>query len=121
MTDQKYLGRTADTGDHVKAVPGFKERACLASFRGAIGDCVRPKGHAGPHQGAEMYAWENVAATFKINDAVTPTCGALRGEIGYVVKLGKRPWADVRFPNIGRVPSRFPQSSLQLVDEAVAR
>lgn len=57
----------------------------------------------------------------KINDAVTPTRGALRGEIGYIVKLGKRPWADVRFPNIGKLPYRFPQSSLQLVDEAVVR
>lgn len=64
---------------------------------------------------------EPAAPAVALNDAVTPTRGALRGEIGYVVKLGRRPWADVRFPKIGRAPYRFPLSSLDLVDEAVAR
>lgn len=53
-----YLGRITDTGDHVKAAPDFRAKACLASFHGAIGDCVRPKGHHGPHQGAHGYAWQ---------------------------------------------------------------
>lgn len=52
-----YLGRIADTGDHVPALPGVSDRICGAVARGAIGDCVRPIGHDGPHQGAHYYAW----------------------------------------------------------------
>lgn len=52
-----YMGRTPDTGDHVKAEAGAKDRMCLASYAGAIGDCVRPKGHEGWHQGAQFYSW----------------------------------------------------------------
>ena len=53
-----YLGRIANTGDHVGAVEGFSNLACLAKARGAIGDCVRPKDHTGAHQGAHFYSWE---------------------------------------------------------------
>jgi hypothetical protein len=59
-----YLGKQPDTGDHVKAEPGYADKACGAHARGAIGDCVRPKGHDGPHQGAHFYSFtEDFVAT----------------------------------------------------------
>lgn len=62
MNTTTYIGKKPLTGDHEPALPGVKERICGASFRGAIGDCTRTKGHPleGPegfHQGAHGYAW----------------------------------------------------------------
>lgn len=57
MNDYTYLGKKRDTGDHVPAEPDFKDRACLAQARGAIGDCIRVKGHTGFHQGAHFESW----------------------------------------------------------------
>lgn len=44
-------------GDAVPADRSFKDRACLAKAPGAVGDCIRPKRHVGPHQGAAGYSW----------------------------------------------------------------
>lgn len=58
----QYLGRIANTGDHVKATPDFRKLVCLASYSGAIGDCVRHKHHQGlTHQDAHGYAWRTSA------------------------------------------------------------
>lgn len=53
------IRRLADTGDHIPAAPGFRDRACLAQAPGAVGDCVRPTGHTGPHQGAAFWSWDS--------------------------------------------------------------
>jgi hypothetical protein len=53
----RYLGRLPMERDHVRATEDFRRTACLAVARGAIGDCTRTKGHDGPHQGAQGYAW----------------------------------------------------------------
>lgn len=59
-----YKGRTAATGDHVGATLGYADKACRASFSGAIGDCVRPVGHDGHHQGAHFESWaDNIRGT----------------------------------------------------------
>jgi hypothetical protein len=62
MNTTTYLGKKPLTADHEPALPGVGDRICGASFRGAIGDCTRTKGHPleGPegfHQGAHGYAW----------------------------------------------------------------
>lgn len=49
---------------------------------------------------------------FTVGDKVRPANDRLHMGVGTIVKMGKRPWADVWFPSFGRVPARYPLKSL---------
>lgn len=70
--------------DLLAATADFYDRACLAVARGAVGDCIRPKGHTGPHQGAHGWAWDDpsVVAYRQARDEIRAEYERLIRDIG---------------------------------------